>query len=660
MSPSRARDDADRLRPRMGKRPSARDRMAAGSLSVARLVRHGHGRRGPGRARSARIPAAAPGFAPRRNARRVIIKAHVQYLSRHGAQAAARHLRYIERDGVEKDGSPGVLYGPDGLVERQTFEEPRLRERHQFRFIVSPEDGSDLDLTAFTRSLMNRVERDLGQHLEWAAVNHHDSDHPHAHVVVRGVDRDGGRVFMQPAYIARGMRWSAQELATDWLGPRLESEIQKTYESEVARERLTSLDREIASRAQALDVDAEVFEARRGYPLPETLVRRLKQLEQLGLAERSAGSRWALSDGWQDELRELGLRGDRLKQIHRAMTGAAPAHFHVITPGQGIPDGAGGIVEGPLVGRLVRKGLADESKGTYYGVLETPAGAVYHVPLTARAVDGLEPGALVTFSATRREPEARPIDRTLARERASGDPKPPRYRLSVEPIGLSLADQVACRRPVWLDQVDLKTLSTHGLGAEVSKAIEQRRQVLGALGVSPGDPELGAKLREVERRTVGSELARRTGEAFLAETPDRFQGRAVWASDVHLAVSDERRRFVLVEATAEARAFKGREVALHRSPGGRLILVDEGARLELGKQIARETGAVFVSDLAEGFRGELRGGRTGFLVVEDRVRFGLVPDTPEARAMIGQRVDVTRGLGLALAPDHKRDRGLER
>jgi type IV secretory pathway VirD2 relaxase len=662
MSPSRVLDDDGRLRPRMGKRPNARDRMAAGSVSVARLVRHGHGRRGPGRARSARVPTAAPGFAPRRNARRVVIKAHVQYLSRHGAQAASRHLRYIERDGVEKDGSPGVLYGPDGLVERQAFEEPRLRERHQFRFIISPEDGSDLDLTAFTRNLMNRVERDLGQRLEWAAVNHHDSDHPHVHVVVRGVDRDGGRVFMQPAYIARGMRWSAQELATDWLGPRLESEIQKTYESEVARERLTSLDRELASRAQGLEVDATAFEARRGFPEPETLVRRLEQLERLGLAERGAGSRWALSDGWQDELRELGLRGDRLKQIHRAMTGVAPAHFHVITPGQGIPDGAGGIMEGPLVGRLLRKGLADENKGNYYGVLETPAGAVYHVPLTARAVDGLEPGALVMFSATRREPDAGPVDRNVAREDASGDRKPPRYRHSVAPMELPLADQVVRRRPVWLDQVDPATLSPRGLGAEVNKAIEQRRQVLGALGVSPGDPELGGKLREVERRAVGSELARQTGEAFLAETPDRFRGLAVWASDVHLAICDERRRFVLVEASAEARALKGHEVAVHRAQGGRLILVDEGARLELGTKIARETGAVFVSELAEGFHGVLRQGPKGtpFLVVGDWVRFGLVPDTPEARAMVGQRVDVTRGFGLALSPERKRDRGLER
>jgi hypothetical protein len=40
-----------------------------------------------------------PRIGPRPNARRVVVKAHVQKLGRHGAQAAARHLRYIERDG---------------------------------------------------------------------------------------------------------------------------------------------------------------------------------------------------------------------------------------------------------------------------------------------------------------------------------------------------------------------------------------------------------------------------------------------------------------------------------------------------------------------------------------------------------------------------------
>ncbi len=53
---------------------------------------------------------------PAHDARRVIIKAHVQRLSAGGGRAAALHVRYIVRDGVEKDGSPGRLYTADGLA----------------------------------------------------------------------------------------------------------------------------------------------------------------------------------------------------------------------------------------------------------------------------------------------------------------------------------------------------------------------------------------------------------------------------------------------------------------------------------------------------------------------------------------------------------------
>jgi type IV secretory pathway VirD2 relaxase len=100
--------------------------------------------------------------------------------------AAALHVRYIERDGVERDGSKGVLYGPDGPVRARVFEQPRPGEKHQFRLIVSPEDGSELDLTAYVRRLMATLERDVGRKIEWAAVNHFDTSHPHAHVVIRG------------------------------------------------------------------------------------------------------------------------------------------------------------------------------------------------------------------------------------------------------------------------------------------------------------------------------------------------------------------------------------------------------------------------------------------------------------------------------------------
>ena len=296
-------DKLDDFRPRIGRTVRARERVASSPLRVATLVRRGHGRLGGKGA--ARLPPTG-GFGPRQSARRVVVKAHVQKLGGHGAQAAARHLRYIERDGVEKDGSPGVLYGPEGPGARETFEQPRLGERHQLRFIISPEDARDLDLTGYVRDLMKRVECDLGRSIEWAAVNHHDTEHPHAHVIVRGVCREGRPLRIARAYIARGLRWSAQELATERLGPRLENEIQRTREREVTQERFTSLDREIEHAATERRVEAGSLVERRGAPEPALLVRRLKQLESLGLAEKVAPGGWVLAEDWPRRLRELG------------------------------------------------------------------------------------------------------------------------------------------------------------------------------------------------------------------------------------------------------------------------------------------------------------------------------------------------------------------
>jgi hypothetical protein len=114
----------------MGRR--ARDRLASGSPGIARLVLGGHGKRGRSRAP---VRALAAGAGPGRHARRVVIQAHVHRLRGGGAKAAADHLAYIERDGAEKDGSPAVLYDADGHVPRERFEEPRVNEQHQFRWV---------------------------------------------------------------------------------------------------------------------------------------------------------------------------------------------------------------------------------------------------------------------------------------------------------------------------------------------------------------------------------------------------------------------------------------------------------------------------------------------------------------------------------------------
>jgi hypothetical protein len=84
--------------------------------------------------------------------------------------AATRHLAYLERDGVERDGTPGRLYGAGEAFNREAFAEPLPGEKRQFRFIVSPENARNLDLQAFARGLVAQMEEDLGRRLVWAAV----------------------------------------------------------------------------------------------------------------------------------------------------------------------------------------------------------------------------------------------------------------------------------------------------------------------------------------------------------------------------------------------------------------------------------------------------------------------------------------------------------
>jgi type IV secretory pathway VirD2 relaxase len=46
---------------------------------------------------------------------------------------------------------------------------------------------------------MRQVEKDLAVRLRWGAVNHYNTDNPHVHIVVRGVDQAGHEVWIDPA-----------------------------------------------------------------------------------------------------------------------------------------------------------------------------------------------------------------------------------------------------------------------------------------------------------------------------------------------------------------------------------------------------------------------------------------------------------------------------
>ena len=177
--------------------------------------------------------------------RRVIIKSRIVKPAGKGIKGAPAHLRYIQRDGVTRDGQPGQLYSADqDRADGKAFLARSGGDRHQFRFIVSAEDGVEYDdMTPFIRRLMQQMEEDLGTGLDWVAVDHHNTGHPHSHVILRGKTDRNKDLIIAREHVTDGMRERAAEIVRLDLGPRSDVEIERRLRDEVNQERLTSIDR---------------------------------------------------------------------------------------------------------------------------------------------------------------------------------------------------------------------------------------------------------------------------------------------------------------------------------------------------------------------------------------------------------------------------------
>ncbi len=358
------------------------------------------------------------------NGRRVIVKASIIKLAGKGVSAAAAHLRYLQRDGTTREGERGALYGRDAdTIDGKAFGERGASDRHQFRFIVSPEDGDQYDdLKPLTRRLMDRMEEDLGTRLDWVAVDHFNTGHPHTHIVVRGKDMSGADLVIARDYMTTGIRERAAELVDLDLGPRTDREIAQALRAEVEQERLTSIDRALLKRA---DTDRVV--ATHGHdPFEQSLhVGRLAKLSRLGLAEPIGSGRFRLAPDLADTLRTLGERGDIIRTMQREFSRTAsvraPADQAIYDPTA--PDAR------PLVGRFLARGLADEHADRHYLIVDGVDGRSHYVAIGKPALSfaegstetdaSLPHGAIVRIDPVR--PTVREVDRTIAAVAAAND-----------------------------------------------------------------------------------------------------------------------------------------------------------------------------------------------------------------------------------------------
>jgi type IV secretory pathway VirD2 relaxase len=329
--------------------------------------------------------------AGRFRARRVVVKARVVKLNPPrkargpkmpgNSKAADAHLRYLEREGVTRDGEKGHAYSAlENEADGGAFLARGREDRHQFRFIVAPEDAAELgDLRGFTRDLMRQMEQDLETRLDWIAVDHHNTGHSHTHIIVRGVT-DGGKILnIAGDYIAHGTRHRASELVTRELGHQSELEIARKLTSEVDAERVTRLDRMlIAERSEDGIVDlrpgaGQSYLARENRHL---LIGRAKHLERFGLTLEIEPGRWFVADRTKEILKALGERNDIIKTMHRALADHGLADFRGVD--RYAIHGSGGSEK--VIGRVVGKGLAGDEMGErIYLVIDGIDARVHHI-----------------------------------------------------------------------------------------------------------------------------------------------------------------------------------------------------------------------------------------------------------------------------------------
>jgi len=628
-------DDEDRFRPHLG-RP--RDRGGAGGKRFSAQLRKAAARLSRTHARSkftgaqiGRGSAAGRAAAFRAHPlakfrmRRVVVKVHIARAGQGIGRAAFKaHLKYIQRDGVDRDGEGGELYSRDrDRIDDKEFAARSGEDRHQFRLIVSAEDADQLgDLKEVTRTLMAEMEKDLGTRLDWVAVDHHNTGHAHSHIVIRGKDRFGKDLVIAREYLTQGLRRRACDLVTQRLGPRRDLEIAKAQAQEVTADRLTGIDRLLGERIRNGVIEIASGASPHARFERKLAMRRLSHLEKLGLAEKADGG-WRFADDWQAALKTLGCRGDKIRELAAASREDAPGPRAIYEPAT--------TSQKRILGRVLADGPDDEFRGSRYLIVDGIEGTRWHVSIGERPPGTVPPrGAIVEISAAGARPKE--ADRIIARIalmeggrysdelHAATDPaSTPAFRQAhirrlealrragiVERtpdgvflipkdyldraaaheaarsggVGLAvrswigLGEQIERQAPTWLDDVDTPKGSQRGFGKELAAAKRARQKFLrrqGWLGeegrldagrrMHLAEQELNHVARQYEASRAYLPLSEGATFAGVYERPvDLAQGR--------FAVVAKSKEFTFVPWRPELERHRGATIDVRKTAGG--------------------------------------------------------------------------------------------
>ncbi len=318
-------------------------------------------------------------------------KAHGRYLARESASFEQRDKDAgFSRDGVSVD-----------LAERLQIWQAEGDER-LWKLIVSPEFGDRVDLSRLTRDLVQRMEEELATKLEWAAVEHHNTEHAHVHINLRGRRDNGDALHLNRQFIQNRVREIAGDFCTRQLGYRTERDAQEAERREITELRLTSIDRRIARSAQDTGEGQENFDVVRNPLLAGSNdaerirakheAARLAALQRMGLAESTGPNAWRVRRDFDRILKAMQQTTDRQRTLaaHGALMSDERLPVEVLDPASMTA----------IEGRVLVHGQ-DENSGRNYLMLEATDAKVYFVHYTREMEEARSRGELRTNSFVR-------------------------------------------------------------------------------------------------------------------------------------------------------------------------------------------------------------------------------------------------------------------
>lgn len=237
---------------------------------------------------------------------------------RYGTELA-KHMRFLE-EYLTQEKKAEVVEKPrlfseeeidDAFIESYKSD---MAARH-FKFIISPENP-EVDCKALTKTLVKRFEKITGFKFSWLAAVHTNTNHPHAHLLINGIDKNGKKVdCFRGTMLKHTIREMARQICTELKGERTKEEIEASRQKLPEVNRYCALDKEIEhySLVSSSGNDPDYPAAVRSQN--DIMYKRLCHLEKIGLARRkeNEANLFNLEKDWAEKLHSAGRYSSYLR-----------------------------------------------------------------------------------------------------------------------------------------------------------------------------------------------------------------------------------------------------------------------------------------------------------------------------------------------------------